>query len=86
MTDGQTVRGVIGAKIGGITLTRLSYRVDEAAHILGISETIVYEEIRDGRLQATGRHGAGKKGLGVTTESIVDYYTLVLIPKDKWKE
>ena len=86
MTDGQTVKGVIGVKIGGITLTRLYYRADETSHILGIAETQVRDEVKDGRLLAGCPNGAGKKPLMITTSSIVDYYNLILVPKDKWKE
>lgn len=82
----EQVRGVIGVKISGITLTRTSYRIDETAHILGLPETKIREELEDGRLQAVCPNGVRKKPICITTASIVDYFNIILVPKEKWNE
>lgn len=85
MTDG-TVRGTTGVKIGGIMLHRLFYRIDETSSILGIPETKVREELDNGRLIAGCPNGVKKKPVMITTASIIDYYNIILIPKERWTE
>ena len=72
---------------GELILTRLRYSVETTAHVLDISVSTVYEEIKHkGRLIAECPNGVGKKPIYVTRASILDYRKICQVPTEKWGE
>jgi hypothetical protein len=68
MTSPAAVRG------GRPALTKLFYKIPEAAGLLSMSRSVLYEEMRAGRLRPTKR---GRATL-ISADAIADYYDALL--------
>lgn len=69
-----------------LILTKLLYRPDEVADLLSMSESKVYELVKEGLLIAHCEKGAGKKPLKIIAESIIKYKEKYVINPKEWRK